>query len=861
MEKLEEFGLRYLNHSLPPWFDKVWLSQQALALFKTKERLPTEVRPIGMRNPLLKVLHSEGFKQNRAEYTKFLEPQQLGMSVAGGHQLVHSVRMLLEANPSFVCLKLDFKNAHTSISRRAVVDSFLEEPTLTHLAWHTACTLAPASILEHQGKPWGQQEEGEEQGDPKAGGDFNVAIQRDVVQLDTQLSVQGGMAKFGQDDGYAVGPPDLVFASVDEFARNVEQRCGLKLVPSKSELFSRDGTLPPNCLPGVALAGKLVEGQWENGIIVYGVPIGSDSFVKSKMKEKVEEVRRSSLRAVQVLGGEKQALWALLRQSFVQQLDWWLTLVYPSQMLEAAMEMDTILWNVLECCASSSIPRGHEGLGWECPMTAPVAAWLGRSYQDFKVRMPARMGGLGLSSMVDLIPAAFVGGVQQSLPHFVGERQLCPQLSCVLGAHLQPANHMWQPLLESGCRTGQEFAECWRKLQQTGQEACRYLDRELQGALSATAQGAGEGGDDGSIRRRVVDQTQNLQKAVMEKFLKEYPNPSARPVLHFPQLDKVSSAWVAALPGPSSHIPSPAFAETMCSYLCVPSPACRELLGQQIGGQVVDLWGDKVQSINLPGDHFRTKHDSIKMKLYNLALECRVPVTCEVFGCFSPLIPQQGLARIERGRQRQSMVPDFKFNLTTPLGQTESLAELKTIAFCQTYHHPGAAKRGVELRADALPGEYLRKARDTDRTYCGTADGEQGPVERRLLGFPPLIKLVMGPFADCSEDLHELLNSLAESKTKYQCRMKGEVESEWKVASNLTYLRRQMSVCGVRSVADSLLCRLQQAGPAGRGAAAAARRRAEAFGREERGRRERAAHWLLHTRGYRVLQRGQFLQS
>ena len=172
----------------------------------------------------------------------------------------------------------------------------------------------------------------------------------------------------------------------------------------------------------------------------------------------------------------------------------------------------------------------------------------------------------------------------------------------------------------------------------------------------------------------------------------QHPNPSARPVLHFPQLDKVSSAWVAALPGPSSYIPSPAFAETMCSYMCVPSPACRELLGQQIGGQVVDLWGDKVQSINLPGDHFRTKHDSIKMKLYNLALECRVPVTCKVFGCFSPCIPQQGLARIGRGRQRQSMVPDFKFNLSTPLGQTASLAELKTIAFCQTYHHQGAVK-------------------------------------------------------------------------------------------------------------------------------------------------------------------------
>ena len=26
-------------------------------------------------------------------------------------------------------------------------------------------------------------------------------------------------------------------------------------------------------------------------------------------------------------------------------------MVDPSQMLEAAMEMDTILWNVVECCA------------------------------------------------------------------------------------------------------------------------------------------------------------------------------------------------------------------------------------------------------------------------------------------------------------------------------------------------------------------------------------------------------------------------------------------------------------------------------------------------------------------------------
>ena len=64
--------------------------------------------------------------------------------------------------------------------------------------------------------------------------------------------------------------------------------------------------------------------------------------------------------------------------------------------------------------------------------------------------------------------------------------------------------------------------------------------------------------------------------------------------------------------------------------------------------------------------------------------------------------------------------------------------------------------------------KYLRKARETDRNYCDTAEGDVGPVARRLQNFPPLVKLVVGPFAECSEDVHHLLNTMAESKTSYQ---------------------------------------------------------------------------------------------
>ena len=164
MELLENFGMLYLSHSLPAWFDKLWLSQEVVALFKTKERLKTALRPIGMRTPLLKVFHKEAFHQNRTELTDYLEPQQLGLSKAGGHQLVHSLRMVLEERPDHVCFKMDFHNAHTDVFRRSVVSSLLATPTLRHLAWHAACVLAPASSLESRGEVWGEQEEGEPRG-------------------------------------------------------------------------------------------------------------------------------------------------------------------------------------------------------------------------------------------------------------------------------------------------------------------------------------------------------------------------------------------------------------------------------------------------------------------------------------------------------------------------------------------------------------------------------------------------------------------------------------------------------------------------------------------------------------------------
>ena len=77
---------------------------------------------------------------------------------------------------------------------------------------------------------------------------------------------------------------------------------------------------------------------------------------------------------------------------------------------------------------------------------------------------------------------------------------------------------------------------------------------------------------------------------------------------------------------------------------------------------MVDMFGDKVMAATLSGDGWRTRHDMVKAELNRLCVWSKLPATCEVFGLFSHLIPQEGLRRIERGRKRQGMVPDFQSN-------------------------------------------------------------------------------------------------------------------------------------------------------------------------------------------------------
>ena len=85
-------------------------------LFKTSGRCA--VRPLGLRTPLLKIFHKQVVTQNIIEVKEFLEPQQLGMSIAGAQKLIFSVRALLNAKPNFVCVKVDIAMFDTALFKK-----------------------------------------------------------------------------------------------------------------------------------------------------------------------------------------------------------------------------------------------------------------------------------------------------------------------------------------------------------------------------------------------------------------------------------------------------------------------------------------------------------------------------------------------------------------------------------------------------------------------------------------------------------------------------------------------------------------------------------------------------------------------
>ena len=810
---------------------------------------------------------------------EILEPQQIILSRAGPAIFVFSTRETLELKrgvEDWVAVKADLTNAHNQFFRAETIQCIENEPRLRHMASYAGVILSPESGLEAGGKLWGRAREAGTQGDPSTGDLFAITLQPSLVRLDRACRAGGGLAMAGADDIVAQGPREVVMRALKDFETELKQRCGLELNWGKTTLFSWGGELPEDAPSDLKLAGKVVDGVFRRGFECWGVPVGESEFVASFLDEKITEIAEESAQALDLLSANKQASWAVLKWSVWARFDFWAQLCYPSDTMPAAKRLDDILWQRLEAVCGLSLPRQstRETSSWDCPLDVPVQGRSDWTYCAWLARQPVKRGGMGLRSYVELCRPAFIGALEQSLPRLW--EGFCPLLEAVVGGAECFGEEVawegrWRVLLQSGHRVGQEFLEAWSTLKVEAEQAAAWLGREVEGPLAEEVSNAGSGSTSGSTRNLIQEQREELMGKLLSKALDQNTDQSARPVWAFPQRDKHSSQFLLVLPGHDLTLTSSEFTECVAAMLCVPSPGCASKIGERFCGRTsVDKFGDKIMAAKMAGDGFRKRHDAIKGRITRLHKWAGVKVECEVFGLFAGHIPQAGLSRLEKGRKRQGMVPDFRVDTSLPGagGDTrdtvEVLAELKCISSCPTRYlrDPREPERAVNSRACKLPGEYLSHARTLDQKFGDVAAGVQGPVEAKLLSFPPVRGWVFGAFGEASDDVHEMAHFLATSRLKHQQTLEGKGRSWRSDAGELAILtgqvRRALGLEAVRAQARCLISRLDLIGA---GAAAASKRRQWAAREEWRMARERTANFLSLTQGHPLIRRGQFLEA
>ena len=78
------------------------------------------------------------------------------------------------------------------------------------------------------------------------------------------------------------------------------------------------------------------------------------------------------------------------------------------------------------------IREENEGLGWDFKIDVPVD-FLKEKNQFFVGRLPIKLDGLSLRSQAPVAPVAYFGGLEQTLPFFVGKKGICPALAHLVG--------------------------------------------------------------------------------------------------------------------------------------------------------------------------------------------------------------------------------------------------------------------------------------------------------------------------------------------------------------------------------------------------------------------------------------------
>ena len=198
------------------------------------------------------------------------------------------------------------------------------------------------------------------------------------------------------DDFYVTTTRPRAHAAFRTVADKVEQEAGVRTHLGKLQAWSSSGGPAPADLAALGqevwTADKAAE---RNGMVVLGIPLGTDAFVQAHVQERLHTEQRLLDELPKL--HDLQSAWCLLSHCAVPWANHTLRILPPSLSSAYATSHDNALWSTF--CKL----LGTEGLA-------------GDELARETATLPGRLGGLGLRSASRAAPAAYLGVLGHSAP-------------------------------------------------------------------------------------------------------------------------------------------------------------------------------------------------------------------------------------------------------------------------------------------------------------------------------------------------------------------------------------------------------------------------------------------------------------
>jgi hypothetical protein len=393
---LAKLGSLYIAGSLPSWFYSLLVGGVAVALPKGDGGL----RPIVMVETMHKLFASALLLKVHTQANQYLAPHQTALQKAACTVLPMAYNLALQADKDSVLLALDMSSAYSTVSR-ASIEQGLKEAKL-------------ASLLPLFRAAYGQQEgnlvnmrvqnqvrviavkSGVFQGDSLSPLFFSVAVQPFLKKVGNAEGVKSASGFY--DDFFLLAKPTAQFADAVGALVKECASIGLKINLTKSVAlsYSPDSLVAFSQLAGLEGITKQVDLSKDCHILL-GVPIGQQEAIKKVMVERMKEEGEVANKVKLIGESSVQCAQKVLDFCVASRSIHLLRAVFPSTVENLAKCVDA---HVTDCFRKLVSP-----FPFVADDTIP------------RIRLPKRDGGMGLSSLVELSPGAFVGAVADVLFH------------------------------------------------------------------------------------------------------------------------------------------------------------------------------------------------------------------------------------------------------------------------------------------------------------------------------------------------------------------------------------------------------------------------------------------------------------